>query len=105
MQFFLLLITFFAGMASLHATEFNTFKSYKDAKVKPPQYGKARKVAPDLSEYLTEEQVGMMKLRKSPSTAGHTFNQNWSGFKQQSRRLSVDPTAINNNLRGTAKKQ
>ena len=103
MQLILLLVCILVALTTIHATEFNTFKSYKDAGVKPPQYGKARKVPPSIAEYLSPEQMEMVKFRSRKSPSGHTFNENWSGFREKpSRRLDVDPAAVGrtNNLRG-----
>ncbi len=64
-----------------NSENFNTFKSYKDATIKPPQYGNIRKRPPSITEYLTKEQIQMVKIRNGPTDKTHSFNENWSGLR------------------------
>lgn len=64
---------------SAECGEFNMFKSYKDAPIKPHQYGKGRKRFPT-SEYLSPIQKKMMKYRKGADVPGAMFTDQWSGF-------------------------
>mmetsp|Transcript_31785 Transcript_31785/g.53617 ORF Transcript_31785/g.53617 Transcript_31785/m.53617 type:complete len:180 (+) Transcript_31785:63-602(+) len=62
--------------------EFNAFKSYKEAKVKPPHYGKLEKRSHPMEEYLTGPQMRMMKHRKSRKKHRDSvlYHEKWSGF-------------------------
>ncbi|RYG93935.1 hypothetical protein EON65_58215 [archaeon] len=44
--------------------KFNAFKSYKNARVKPRNYGSVERRDHDIGEYLTVEQIRMMRKRK-----------------------------------------
>jgi hypothetical protein len=64
-------------MQSIECQEFNEFKSYGNAQVKPKQYAR-RQVKHDISEYLDERQKKMMVIRNSPDTPNVMFDNNWS---------------------------
>ena len=75
---------------SSNATEFNVFKSYQHANVKPKQYSTGERVRRDVSEYLTRRQVDMMRLRRGKEKVpGAMFDENWSGFKTDRSRPPV----------------
>lgn len=62
---------------------FNVFKSYKDAKVKPKNYGKQIQTEHPAEEYLDDTQMKMLSMRKSKNIpAAAALSDNWSGFKQ-----------------------
>lgn len=62
---------------------FNAFKSYKDAKVKPKNYGMQIQTYHPTEEYLDETQMKMLSMRNSKNIpAGAALTDNWSGFKQ-----------------------
>jgi hypothetical protein len=71
-------------------TNFNVFKAYDKAKVRPMQYSK-KHTKHAISEYLAPSQKRMMAYRKGPDTPAVMWNdKTWSGFKKtlnQSRRL------------------
>ena len=54
--------------------KFNSFKSYKNARVKPRNYGKIERRDHDIEEYLTAEQVRMMSKRKGRDEAEDLFD-------------------------------
>lgn len=60
--------------------KFNAFKSYKDAKIKPKHYGREEQRTHPIEEYLTSNQMKMMRARKGGDTADNSFDNNWSGF-------------------------
>jgi hypothetical protein len=62
--------------------KFDIYKSYANAKVKPPQYGKNinRPSRFAISEYLTPVQKKMMVKRTSPDQPQDQFDGNWSGY-------------------------
>jgi hypothetical protein len=64
--------------------KFNVFKSYKDAAVKPRNYGKIIQRDHPVTEYLDERQMKMMQGRNGPDTPENEFDNNWSGFKDKS---------------------
>ena len=64
----------------VHSQKFNAFKSYKDAKVKPRHYGKGDQRTHPIEEYLTDNQMKMMRARKGGDTEDNSFDNNWSGF-------------------------
>jgi hypothetical protein len=78
---FVLVILSCLSIISL-AQNFNNFGSYKDAKVKPRNYGKVLKRRHPVTEYLSENQIEMLMRRKAPTTADHSFDNNWSGFNE-----------------------
>lgn len=60
--------------------QFNIYKSYKDAKVKPPQYSKKDIENHSISEYLSPLQKSMMKKRNGKNTPDAMTNGKFSGF-------------------------
>ena len=75
----------------LHCTksqsEYNLFKSYKDADIKPHHYGKNLRRQHPIEEYLTGNQIRMMKHRKSKSIHSDAkFKSNWSGIQNKDNR-------------------
>jgi len=67
------------------------FKSYKDKPIKPPHYGKSEKRSFHISEYLTPQQIRMMRHRQSQ--ADHPtakFKSNWSGLVSEGKRSLRD---------------
>lgn len=63
---------------------FNTFKSYKDAAVKPANYGKVIQKDHPITEYLDSKQLKMLQERTGPVTPDNSFDNSWSGFKDKS---------------------
>ena len=61
--------------------QFDAFKSYANARVKPPQYAK-KNLRHSTSEYLTQNQMYMMKMRTGPDDPAHSFSASWSGFNK-----------------------
>jgi hypothetical protein len=70
-----------------YSQKFNYFKSYKDAAVKPKNYG--RKVQRDhsVTEYLSPNQIKMLRKRKGPDEPNNMVDASWTGLNKQSRRL------------------
>lgn len=58
---------------------YNTFKNYKDAKVKPKQYAN-KNADHDIEEYLTPLQQKMLRARTGKDSADVMFDNKWSGF-------------------------
>lgn len=77
------------------AQEFNVFKSYKDAKIKPKRYGAKIQRNHDISEYLNENQMKMMMSRNGANKPGEVFDNNWSGYDKTSRVTSAGPRKRN----------
>lgn len=75
------------------AQEFNAFKSYKNAKQRPPHYAIKEKKRHPIHEYLSKEQIRMMRHRES--TQNHpdaTYKESWRGFdspKYRNRKLEA----------------
>jgi hypothetical protein len=82
---------------NVRAEEFNIFKSYKDAKVKPPQYSRAR-TQHAVDEYLTVTQKKMMKYRHGPDRPDFMFDKSWSGFNKAQ---NTNKGETRRNLRGS----
>lgn len=81
-------------------SDFNMFKSYKDKPIKPPHYGKSEKRNFEISEYLTPQQIRMMRHRQSKADhPAAKFKSNWSGLvstgKRILREIIVDDTRNN----------
>lgn len=81
-------------------SDFNMFKSYKDKPIKPPHYGKSEKRSFEISEYLTPQQIRMMRHRQSKADHPDAkFKKNWSGLdtngKRVLREIIVDDTRSN----------
>lgn len=69
-------------------TRFNPFKSYKDERIKPPHYAKKEVNRHPIDEYLSGNQLRMMKHRKSNKYhPDASYKENWSGFDKERRRL------------------
>ena len=75
--------------------QFNIFKSYGNAKVRPVQYAKQSRQHP-IGEYLDATQKKMMKYRNGPDSAKLMFtDKGWTGNKKdntntgETRRLAV----------------
>ena len=77
------------GGLEVHAqSDFNAFKSYKDAAVKPPHYGKKLKIMHPAHEYLSENQLRMMTHRKSKNHhPDAVYKETWTGFDKANRKL------------------
>jgi len=92
----ILCLVLLAGTANAQ-NKFNAFKSYKNAKVKPPHYGTKIKNNHPINEYLNEDQSRMMKHRKSQNHhPDAVYKETWSGFDKPGRRLKeqvVDESA------------
>ena len=73
-------------MLSITGQQFNVFKSYKDAKVKPKRYGAKIQKNHDVTEYLNDNQMKMYKSRYGPNQAGEEFDNNWSGYDKGARK-------------------
>lgn len=65
-----------------NAQQFSAFKSYKDAAVKPANYGHVERRNFPIEEYLSGNQMKMLKARRGRSRPEEMFDNNWSGFKQ-----------------------
>jgi len=65
----------------LQAQKWNVFKSYANSPRKPPQYAK-KSVKHDIREYLTQNQLYMLKIRNGPETGPDMFGADWSGFNK-----------------------
>lgn len=59
--------------------KFNYYKSYKDAKEKPKNYGKKIQRNHPITEYLSPEQMKMFQKRYGPDESDAMFDNNWSG--------------------------
>lgn len=77
--------------------QFSVFKSYKDAKVKPKNYGRKIQREHATEEYLDETQLKMLRARKSAVTdAADVMTDQWSGFevnKKLRKRGGASPRA------------
>ncbi len=73
------LFVLFCVLGYCAAQSFNSFKSYKDAKVKPKQYA-TKNTDHDIEEYLTPLQQKMLRARTGKDTADVMFDNKWSGF-------------------------
>mmetsp|Transcript_35627 Transcript_35627/g.70840 ORF Transcript_35627/g.70840 Transcript_35627/m.70840 type:complete len:160 (+) Transcript_35627:114-593(+) len=88
MQFIILLALLSMATLGIGQRQFNSFKSYKDAKIKPPHYSKIIKRNHPMNEYLSESQLRMMKHRTSQRHhPDSTFKENWTGFDKNRRKL------------------
>lgn len=62
--------------------QFSVFKSYKDAKVKPKNYGRKIQREHAVEEYLDETQLKMLRARKSAvADPADVMTDQWSGFE------------------------
>ncbi len=73
------LLLFCSLLAFCVSQSFNTFKNYKDAKVKPKQYA-SKSTDHDIEEYLTPMQQKMLRARTGKDTGDVMFTDKWSGF-------------------------
>lgn len=80
----LLLVLTISWLPYHQCQKFNIFKSYKDATVKPDNYGKVIRKDHPVTEYLDSKQLKMLRERTGPDTADNTFDNHWSGFKDKS---------------------
>lgn len=88
-------LALFVVFVSVGARNFNYYKSYKDAKVKPENYGNKLLRDHPIMEYLSPDQQTMMKRRKGPDLPEMTFDASWSGKdKKQRRLLTQDPISL-----------
>jgi hypothetical protein len=84
---FLLYFTMLAVLAQSQV-RFNAFKSYKDERIKPPHYAKKEVNRHPINEYLTGNQLRMMKHRNSERHhPDAVYKENWSGFDKDRRKL------------------
>ena len=70
--------SFVSSVSRRLQAKFNRFRSYENAKVKPPMYSKASRHH-DVSEYLSPTQKYMVSHQKRDSP-NVMFNSGWSGF-------------------------
>jgi hypothetical protein len=87
-QYIILLVLLCAVLASLTDAQarFNAFKSYRNEKIKPPHYAKKEITRHPIHEYLSDNQVRMMKHRKSERHhPDATYKETWSGFDKDRR--------------------
>jgi hypothetical protein len=94
---FLILLLISIGMISCQSTgQFNIFKDYSKAKVRPAQYSTSRTaVRHPINEYLSDRQMKMKRYRNGPDSANLMFqDKGWRGSKEantnngETRRLS-----------------
>lgn len=94
---FLILLLISIGMISCQSTgQFNIFKDYSKAKVRPAQYSTARTaVRHPINEYLSDRQIKMKRYRNGPDSPNLMFqDKGWRGNKEantnngETRRLS-----------------
>ena len=77
--------------------QFNAFKSYRHAKVKPPHYAKKEVRNHPIYEYLSENQERMMNHRQNKKDhKDATFKHNWTGFDKDRRKLENIPNDTSN---------
>lgn len=88
-------------------SDYNLFKSYKDSTNKPHHYGKKLRNEHPVEEYLTANQIRMMKHRKGKVTHKDAkFKSNWSGITENKNIRKLDEivhavkelTVMNNNI-------
>jgi len=73
-------------------TTFNSFKSYANAKVRPPQYSANRKKSPhSIDEYLTTTQLMMKAKRNAKPDASNGFTGNFDGYKAYKQEKAGNP--------------
>jgi len=73
------------GVDSRRLQDFNVYKSYRHAAVKPPQYSTKKISNHDISEYLSPMQLKMYEKRNGKDTPDVMFKRNWSGFNRESK--------------------
>lgn len=79
---------------------FNAFKSYKNERIKPPHYAKKEVNRHPIHEYLSDNQLRMMKHRKSKNHhPDAVYKESWSGFDKDSRR-KLDTLSEENTIEG-----
>lgn len=79
-----LLILTLVSIPYIQSQKFNIFKSYKDAAIKPDNYGKVIQREHPVTEYLDSKQMKMLRERNGPMTPENSFDNKWSGFKDKS---------------------
>ncbi len=91
-------VVFLSVVLTVLSDEFNAFKSYQNARKKPPQYSQNRNHH-DIKEYLTANQLRMMKYRYGKDEPDVMFNGKFSGFDKG---YNIKNSRGNNyNLRGS----
>lgn len=89
----------FSILVLVISDEFNEFKSYQNAEKKPPQYGNQKRQHHDIKEYLTANQLRMMKYRYGKDEKDVMYNGKFSGFDKG---YNIKNSGRNNvNLRGS----
>ncbi len=76
------------------AQKFNAFKSYKDAAVKPANYGRVERRNFPIEEYLSGNQMKMMRSRRGADRSEDMFDNSWSGFKQYKENRAAGKTVL-----------
>ena len=95
-------VVFFSVVLAVRSDEFNAFKSYQNARKKPPQYGSQNRQHHDVKEYLTVNQLRMMKYRYGKDEPDVMFDGKFSGFDKG---YNIKNSRNNNfNLRGSVSK-
>mmetsp|Transcript_22416 Transcript_22416/g.24500 ORF Transcript_22416/g.24500 Transcript_22416/m.24500 type:complete len:226 (-) Transcript_22416:3743-4420(-) len=84
MMFVFILILTLVSIPYIQSQKFNIFKSYKDAAIKPDNYGKVIQREHPVTEYLDSKQMKMLRERNGPITPENSFDNKWSGFKDKS---------------------
>ncbi len=64
LSFYTLLIVCCILWVSSNGQKFNAFKSYKDAKIKPKHYGRTEQRSHPIEEYLSDNQIKMLRSRR-----------------------------------------
>lgn len=82
MELKLLSVIFLLILPVIISQRFNVFKSYKDADVRPKNYGKNTKYSHPIGEYLTTIQKEMYNKRYTKDKDNEMFSNNWSGFRK-----------------------
>lgn len=87
-----LIVLFIACLASgvQGVKKFNYYKSYKNSNSKPKNYGTKIQRDHPITDYLTNEQLVMLKRRKGTDQDGFTFDENWDGKDPKRRLLAPD---------------
>ncbi len=94
-------VVYLSILVYVYCDEFNEFKSYQNARKKPPQYGNQKRQHHDIKEYLTANQLRMMKYRYGKDEPAVMFDGKWSGFDKG---YNIKNAGNNNpkSLRGSA---
>jgi hypothetical protein len=78
--FFIVLVVFIDAFYLSNSQKFNSFKSYRESKVKPENYGKKRKTNHEIKDYLSEHQLKMLNARINADDPKDLFDAKWSGY-------------------------